>query len=80
MVTARGRVLTGKYGRADLDVGEGAPSSGVTRKNIAVANGAPTERGLAIAEVVTQVASELGTTSSRVAVAWTLLNSAVIAD
>jgi aryl-alcohol dehydrogenase-like predicted oxidoreductase len=72
-------VLTGKYGRGDLDVGQGTPSAAGTRKNVAAANGALTERGLAIAEVVTKVASELSTTPSRVAVAWTLLNSAVTA-
>lgn len=39
-------VLTGKYGRADL--ANGAVSVGATRKDIALANGSLTERGLAM--------------------------------
>ncbi|MBO2446839.1 aldo/keto reductase [Actinomadura barringtoniae] len=64
-------VLTGKYDRSDLS------SPGGDRKSHAVHNGFLTPRGLDIAEVVTKVASELGTTPSRVALAWTLLNPAV---
>jgi len=70
-------VLTGKYSRADLDAGAGVASAAGTRKNIAAANGALTERGLAIAGAVVEVARELGRTPSQVALAWTLLEPAV---
>lgn len=69
-----GGVLTGKYTAADL-----APESGYTRKAVAAGNGFLTARGLEIAEVVKEVASQLGTTPSRVALAWALLNPAVVA-
>ena len=70
-------VLTGKYSRSDLAPGpEGAASS---RKEVALGNGFLTPRGLDIAEVVKDIAAELGTTPSRVALAWTLLNPAVTA-
>src|SRR6266536_1472180 len=72
-----GGVLTGKYSRSDLAPGpEGAASS---RKEVALGNGCLTPRGLDIAEVVKDIAAELGTTPSRVALAWTLLNPAVTA-
>ncbi len=69
-----GGVLTGKYGREDL-----ALESGYTRKAVAAGNGFLTAHGLEIAEVVKEVAAKLGTTPSRVALAWTLLNPAVVA-
>ena len=69
-----GGVLTGKYGQEDL-----ALESGYTRKAVAAGNGFLTARGLEIAEVVKEVAAKLGTTPSRVALAWTLLNPAVVA-
>jgi aryl-alcohol dehydrogenase-like predicted oxidoreductase len=72
-------VLTGKYTRADLDRGGGSADTAGTRKNIAAASGALTERGLAIADVVKTVAAEIGTTPAQVALAWTLLNPAVTA-
>jgi aryl-alcohol dehydrogenase-like predicted oxidoreductase len=72
-------VLSGKYSRADLDVGEGSASAAGTRKNVAAANGSLTEAGLRIADTVKAVAAELGTSPSRVAIAWTLLNPAVTA-
>ncbi|WP_040789565.1 aldo/keto reductase [Nocardia paucivorans] len=71
-------VLTGKYRRADLDhTAEASPTG--TRKNVAAANGALTERGLAIADVVKEVAAEMGRTPSQVALAWTLRESGVTA-
>jgi aryl-alcohol dehydrogenase-like predicted oxidoreductase len=72
-------VLTGKYSRADLD-GNGRPAqpSG-SRREVAIGNGALTERGLRIADVVKDVAAEIGATRSSVALAWTLLNPAVTA-
>jgi aryl-alcohol dehydrogenase-like predicted oxidoreductase len=70
-------VLTGKYGRADLGPGpEGGASS---RREVAAGNGFLTPRGLDIAEVAKDIAAEIGTTPSRVALAWTLLNPAVTA-
>ncbi|MGV9817731.1 aldo/keto reductase [Nocardia xishanensis] len=69
-------VLTGKYGRADLEQRIEASAAG-TRKNVAAANGSLTERGLAIADVVQEVAAQLGKTPSQVAIAWTLRNPGV---
>jgi aryl-alcohol dehydrogenase-like predicted oxidoreductase len=76
-----GGVLTGKYTRADLDSGSGPGWGGgqSVRKQVAAGNGFLTARGLDIAEVVTAVAAELDTTPSRVALAWTLRNPAVVA-
>jgi len=72
-------VLAGKYSRADLDAGSGIASAVGTRKNVAAANGSLTERGLAIADAVKQVARELDRSPSQVALAWTLLEPAVTA-
>jgi aryl-alcohol dehydrogenase-like predicted oxidoreductase len=71
-------VLTGKYGGADLGPDGPAEPAG-TRKSLAAASGALSERGLAIAKVVGEVAGELGTTAARVALAWTLSHPAVTA-
>jgi aryl-alcohol dehydrogenase-like predicted oxidoreductase len=73
-----GGVLTGKYGRADLE--SGADGGEWTRRDHAAGNGFLSARGLDIAEVVKDVAAEIGTTPSRVALAWTLLNPAVAAS
>ncbi|QIS22347.1 aldo/keto reductase [Nocardia terpenica] len=71
-------VLTGKYSRADLaEAAVGSPEG--TRKNVALAQGSLTERGLAIADVVKEVAADLGRTPSQVALAWTLRNPGVTA-
>ncbi|NEE04345.1 aldo/keto reductase [Phytoactinopolyspora halotolerans] len=72
-------VLTGKYTRTDLDTGSGSAGAEGTRKNVAAANGALTERGLSIADVVKDVAGEMGHTPSQVALAWTMLHPAVTA-
>jgi aryl-alcohol dehydrogenase-like predicted oxidoreductase len=73
-----GGVLTGKYGRADL---ESRPGNGeFTRRDQAVGNGFLTARGLDIAGVVRDVAAGTGTTPARVALAWTLLDPAVTAS
>jgi aryl-alcohol dehydrogenase-like predicted oxidoreductase len=72
-------VLAGKYSKADLDESGGSADASGTRKNVAVANGALTERSLAIADVVKEVAAATGATPSQVALAWTLLNPAVTA-
>jgi aryl-alcohol dehydrogenase-like predicted oxidoreductase len=70
-------VLTGKYTRADLQLGSGSGNVSGTRKNVAAAAGSLTERGLAIADVVKAVATEVGATPAQVALAWTLRNPAV---
>jgi aryl-alcohol dehydrogenase-like predicted oxidoreductase len=72
-------VLTGKYSRADLELGAGSADPSGTRKNVAAANGSLTERGLAIADVVKEVAAEVEATPAQVALAWTLRNGAVTA-
>jgi aryl-alcohol dehydrogenase-like predicted oxidoreductase len=72
-------VLTGKYTRADLDLGDGSAAPEGTRKNVAAANGTLTERALAIADVVGEIAARKGTTPAQVALAWTLLDPAVTA-
>ncbi|MFI6869101.1 aldo/keto reductase [Nocardia sp. NPDC050406] len=71
-------VLSGKYSRSDLG-GSAVGSPEGTRKNVALANDSLTERGLAIAEVVKEVAAQLGKTPAQVALAWTLQNPAVTA-
>ena len=70
-------VLSGKYTRADLDIGSGHAAPSGSRKNVAAAHGSLTERGLAIAGVVKEVAKDLGKTPSQIALAWTMLNSVV---
>ena len=47
------------------------------RKQVAAGKGFLTPRGLDIAETVKDIAAELGLTPPRVALTWTLLNSAV---
>jgi aryl-alcohol dehydrogenase-like predicted oxidoreductase len=69
-------VLTGKYTRADLDHSPSSDPTG-TRKNVAAANGVLTERALDIADVVKDVADEVGRSPAQVALAWTLFNPAV---
>jgi aryl-alcohol dehydrogenase-like predicted oxidoreductase len=71
-----GGVLTGKYSRSDLTAPSGDDSA---RKSFNVALGAVTERNLAIIDVVTEVAAELGRTPAEVGLAWTLQNPAVTA-
>ena len=66
-----GGLLTGKYRDA-------APEAG-TRRSFNAGLGMVTERNLAIADVVTQVAAELGHTPAQVGLAWTLQNPGVTA-
>jgi aryl-alcohol dehydrogenase-like predicted oxidoreductase len=70
-------VLSGKYSRADL----GASQAGIegSRKAIAGAYGSLSERSLAIAEVVGEVAREAGRSPAQVALAWVMGNSGVTA-
>lgn len=69
-----GGVLTGKYSRADL-AEQGAPGS---RQSMNAASGKLSEESLAIADVVKDVASELGVSAAQVALAWTLQDRAVV--
>ncbi|WP_330342107.1 aldo/keto reductase [Streptomyces sp. NBC_00557] len=73
-----GGVLTGTYSREDLTAQNGAFGDR-TRKSFNVALGMVTERGLAIADVVKEVAAELGRTPAQVGLAWVLQNPAVTA-
>ncbi|WP_407547621.1 aldo/keto reductase [Streptomyces sp. Pv4-95] len=73
-----GGVLTGKYRRADLTATNVASGDG-TRKSFNSALGTVTERNLAIADVLKDVAAELGRTSAQTGLAWTLRNPAVTA-
>jgi aryl-alcohol dehydrogenase-like predicted oxidoreductase len=71
-----GGVLAGKYSRADLE-GEGGTSPSGTRRQVALAHGMLNARSLDIAEVVKDVAREVGHSPSQVALAWTMLHPAV---
>ncbi|WP_069166716.1 aldo/keto reductase [Nocardia altamirensis] len=73
-----GGVLTGKYRRDDLNHPAQASVTG-TRKDVVAAVGSLTERALDIADVVKEVAAELGVTPAQVALAWTLRNPGVTA-
>lgn len=70
-----GGVLTGKYTRADLVPDE--PGKTYDRKTMNMATGRLTEANLAIAEVVGDVAKEIGCSAAQVALVWTLINPAV---
>ncbi|GFM82590.1 aldo/keto reductase [Pseudomonas cichorii] len=73
-----GGILTGKYNRDDLSQASEANVS-PTRKGVISSSGHMNERSLEIASVVGDIAREIGTTPSRVALAWTLRNPAVVA-
>jgi aryl-alcohol dehydrogenase-like predicted oxidoreductase len=71
-----GGMLTGKYSRADM-----APSDDIdftSRKGQVTAGGRLTERNFDIADVVAEVADELGRTPAQVALAWTMRHPAVV--
>lgn len=70
-----GGVLSGKYTLEDLRPAAGGKMG--SRKDINVATGRLSDRNLAIATVVTEIAREIGCTPAQVALAWTLLNPAV---
>jgi aryl-alcohol dehydrogenase-like predicted oxidoreductase len=73
-----GGVLTGKYSAADLaDGAQGVGDS--ARKGFNVALGGVSERSLAIADVVKDVAAEVGRSPAQVALAWSLANPQVTA-
>jgi aryl-alcohol dehydrogenase-like predicted oxidoreductase len=73
-----GGVLTGKYSRDDLTATN--VSDDGTRRSFNFAVGALTERGLDIADVVKEVATEVGCTPAQVGLAWTLQNPGVTAS
>ncbi|MEW2621749.1 aldo/keto reductase [Streptomyces sp. NPDC048106] len=73
-----GGILTGKYSRDDLAAANITAGDG-TRKSFNFALGTLTERNLALADVVKDVAAELGRTPAQVGLAWTLLNPDVTA-
>ncbi|MET7300668.1 aldo/keto reductase [Embleya sp. NPDC005575] len=73
-----GGVLSGKYSRADLTA-TGADSGESNRKSFNAGLGMVTERTLAIADVVREIAAEVGHTPAQVALAWTLQNPGVTA-
>jgi aryl-alcohol dehydrogenase-like predicted oxidoreductase len=72
-----GGILTGKYSRSDLSNDNEANVS-QTRKGVIASTGHLNERALQIAETVGDVAKELNASRSQVALAWTLLNPAVV--
>ena len=72
-----GGVLTGKYGRDDLS-DENAADVSPTRKGVIASSGHLNGRSLDIADVVADVAREVGASPSQVAIAWTLANPAVV--
>jgi aryl-alcohol dehydrogenase-like predicted oxidoreductase len=74
-----GGVLSGKYVRSDLGAAPPADfgKSG-SRKDINIATGRLTEHNLEIAAIVSDIAAEMGITSAQVALAWTMLNPAVV--
>jgi len=70
-------VLSGKYTRDELTSGTSGDTG--TRRDFAIANGVLTERNLTIADVVRDIAMEIGKSPSQVALAWTLLEPGVTA-
>ncbi|MDK1387835.1 aldo/keto reductase [Sinorhizobium sp. 8-89] len=72
-----GGVLAGKYARSDVQESREAAVS-PTRKGVIASSGHLTERSIEIADEVRAVAEELGSTASRVSLAWTLANRTVV--
>ncbi|HEX7308067.1 aldo/keto reductase [Lentzea sp.] len=71
-----GGVLSGKYSRADLTAPDTSESS---RRSFNAGLGMVTERTLGIADVVREVADEVGRTPAQVALAWNLRQPGVTA-
>ncbi|WP_460498731.1 aldo/keto reductase [Glycomyces tarimensis] len=68
-----GGLLTGKYNRQDQNPADPvAGEAAGNRKSLNAALGWVTDRNLSIADVVKEVASELGRTPAQVALAWAL--------
>jgi len=72
-----GGILTGKYSRADLS-DDNAADVASDRKGVIASTGHLNQRSLDIADVVGEVAAELGVSRSQVAIAWTLAHPAVV--
>ncbi|MFT4103874.1 MAG: aldo/keto reductase [Burkholderiaceae bacterium] len=72
-----GGILTGKYSRADLS-DENDASVSATRKGVIASVGHLNEHALAIADMVGEIAGEIGASRSQVALAWTLRHPAVV--
>ena len=72
-----GGVLTGKYQRSDLAAVPSSDPAG-TRKNVVLAHAMLTQRNLDIADEVGRIAGQVGRSPAQVALAWTLLNPAVV--
>jgi aryl-alcohol dehydrogenase-like predicted oxidoreductase len=71
-------LLSGKYTRDDLKPVQASGIGAVnTRKDMGVITGRLNARVLDIADVVKQVAEELGRSPTQVALAWAMLNPAV---
>ncbi|AKS35833.1 aldo/keto reductase [Mycolicibacterium goodii] len=73
-----GGVLTGKYRRDDLTASHLA-AEGSTRGSFNAALGTVTERNLAIADMVKDIAAELGCTPAQIGLAWALQNPDITA-
>jgi aryl-alcohol dehydrogenase-like predicted oxidoreductase len=73
-----GGVLSGKYSRDDLTTTSANPGES-NRKSFNAGLGMVTERTLTIADVVREVAAEVGRTPAQVALAWTLRKPGVTA-
>ncbi|RLL68053.1 aldo/keto reductase [Streptomyces sp. Z26] len=76
---AGGTADTAGTGSGAAGTGDGAASGDSTRKGFNLALGTVTERNLAVADAVREVAAELGHTPAQVGLAWTLQNPAVTA-
>jgi aryl-alcohol dehydrogenase-like predicted oxidoreductase len=72
-----GGILSGKYSSSDLDA-KSVGMGGGTRRDINLATGRLSKRTLAVAQQVQACAQEIGRSPSQVALAWTLLNPAVV--
>lgn len=72
-----GGMLSGKYSRADLS-DENAAEVSATRKGVIASTGHLNAHALAVADVVGDIAAELEVSRAQVALAWTLLNPAVV--
>src|SRR3546814_13907645 len=72
-----GGVLSCKYQTQDLAAAPKGLTAPDSRKQINVATGRLSERNLAIAAVVSEIAQQMNRTPAQVALAWTLLHPAV---
>jgi aryl-alcohol dehydrogenase-like predicted oxidoreductase len=72
-----GGVLSGKYSKNDVQDSRDAAVS-PDRKGVIASSGHLNDRSIAIAQEVRAVAQDVGSTPSRIALAWTLANPAVV--